>query len=187
MKRRAVMFTEQTPFGELSMRMKDLVVRLEHTLRFKIKVVERTGVTILNQCSQASSWEGVKCGREGHITCNQGLEDLPKCTRSNVVYENICNSCIPDAAKKGHLPDQDCTAPPSLYVGETSRSIQERGAARRKEDTSHMRRHQILEHGGEEPRFLFQVVNYHTTALARQIKEAVCIRRRGGAARTLNS
>ena len=91
-----------------------------------------------------------------------------------------------------YLPDQDCTAPPSLYVGETSRSIQERGqkhwgAARRKEDTSHMRRHQILEHGGEEPRFLFQVVNYHTTALARQIKEAVCIRRRGGAARTLNS
>ena len=129
---------------------------MEHTLRFKIKVVERTGVTILNQCSQASSWEGVKCGREGHITCNQGLEDLPKCTRSNVVYENICNSCIPDAAKMGHLPDQDCTAPPSLYVGETSRSIQERGqkhwgAARRKEDTSHMRRTQVLISGGQLP------------------------------------
>ena len=99
MKRRAVMFTEQTPFGELSMRMKDLVVRLEHTLRFKIKVVERTGVTILNQCSQASSWEGVKCGREGHITCNQGLEDLPKCTRSNVVYENINQI---ESAQKGN-------------------------------------------------------------------------------------
>ena len=75
--------------------------------------------------------------------------------------------------------------PPSLYVGESSRSIQERAvehwsAARRGDQKSHMVRHQDKEHPGEDPKFIFKVVSYHRTALSRQIKEAVRIRRRGG-------
>ena len=75
---------------------------------------------------------------------------------------------------------------PSIYVGETSRSIQERalehlGAARRKQDDSHMHKHQLLEHGGEPERFMFKIVSKHRTALNRQVREAVRIRRRGGA------
>ena len=82
--------------------------------------------------------------------------------------------------------------PPSLYVGETSRSIQERarehwGAATRGEEESHMVRHQALVHEGEPPVFLFKVISSHKTALSRQIKEAVRIRRRGGGGRILNS
>ena len=68
-----------------------------------------------------------------------------------------------------------------LYVGESSRSIQERasehlGAARRKEETSHMSKHQIMEYGGAPPESVFKVISYHKTPLNRQIKEAIMIR-----------
>ena len=91
----------------------------------------------------------------------------------------------------GELREQAQGAP-SLYVGECSRSIEERasehwGAARRKEETSHMSKHQIMEHGGAPPEFVFKVISYHKTPLNRQIKEAIMIRRRGGATEILNS
>ena len=90
------------------------------------------------------------------------------------------------------MQKESLTRGPSLYVGESSRSIQERasehmGAARRGDSKSHMVRHQALEHKGEPPDFHFKVVSYHRTALNRQIKEAVRIRRRGGATNILNS
>ena len=77
-------------------------------------------------------------------------------------------------------------------MGETSRSIQERalehlGGARRGVERNHMIVHQHLEHPGEPPSFVFKVISSHKTALNRQIKEAVRIRRRGGAARILNA
>ena len=78
---------------------------------------------------------------------------------------------------------------PSLYVGESSRSIQERakehwGAARRKEEDSHMHKHQTLVHAREAPKFLFKLISSHRTPLSRQIREAVRIRRRGGSRRS---
>ena len=48
-------------------------------------------------------------------------------------------------------------------------------------------KHQTMEHGGEPPEFHMRVVSYHRTALNRQVKEAVRIRRRGGASSILNS
>ena len=87
------------------------------------------------------------------MTCNQVGEELPDCTRSSIVYESICVTCNPSAPKKGELTEVREGAP-SIYVGESSRTIQERalehlGAARRKTDDSHMYKHQMLEHEGE--------------------------------------
>ena len=81
---------------------------------------------------------------------------------------------------------------PSLYVGESSRSVQERagehwGAARRGEDESHMVRHQKQVHPGAPPQFYFKVISTHRTALSRQVKEAIRIKKRGGAGGVLNS
>ena len=61
------------------------------------------------------------------------------------------------------------------------------GAARRGDKDSHRTRHQQLVHKEEQPAFLFKVVSSHRTALSRQIREAVRIRRRGGAGNILNS
>ena len=148
-------------------------------------------MNILSNYKQTNSWKGLQCGRDECVTSHQGGEELPDCTRAGVVYESICLQCNPGAVKKGELEKvKDGT--PSLYVGESSRSIQERagehwGAAKKGEEDSHMVRHQAMEHVGEPPSFLFKVISTHKTALSRQIKEAVRIRRRGGAGSILNS
>ena len=79
-----------------------------------------------------------------------------------------------------------------LYVGETSRSIQERckehwASYTGEKEESHMLKHQWLEHGGEQADFVMRVVGSKRTALIRQISEAVRIRRRGEEGRILNS
>ena len=75
---------------------------------------------------------------------------------------------------------------PTLYVGETSRSIFERGkehweGAKKGAENNHMVRHVKMEHKDEgAPNFSLRVVKHYKTALARQVAEAVRIRRRGG-------
>ena len=71
-------------------------------------------------------------------------------------------------------------ATPSLYIGESSRTVQEHamehwGAERRWDKKSHMTKHQTMEHSGEPPQFHKKVVSYHKTAHNRQLKEAVRI------------
>ena len=73
---------------------------------------------------------------------------------------------------------------PSLYVGETAKSIMERagehwadGLAGKEE--SHMADHQAMAHEGEQPKFNSSVVKQCTSSLERQVREAVRIQMRG--------
>ena len=108
------------------------------------------------------------------------------------MYENICSLCNPEATKKGDLKEQKGEQP-SLYVGESSRSIKERSqehwaAWGRREEKGHITKHQYLHHGGsQEPKFIMKMISSHKSALSRQISEAVRIRRRGGEGQILNS
>ena len=77
-------------------------------------------------------------------------------------------------------------------MGETSRSIKERVGQHwadyaGRETKSHILKHQLLTHQGEEPEFIVRAVSFHKTALDRQVSEAVRIKRRGGEGRVLNS
>ena len=131
---------------------------LEPTLGYKIRVVERTGRSLGSIFNQATSWGELDCGRGHCVTCTQEGEDKPNCTRTGIVYESICYKCNPSALRKGELKNQESSAP-SLYVGETSRSIQERAmehwnGARKGEDKNHMTKHQLMEHPGEPPSFV---------------------------------
>ena len=81
---------------------------------------------------------------------------------------------------------------PTTYVGETSRSIMERtrehwDSYRGKNKESHLHKHQEMEHGGATPDFIVRVVGRAKSALERQTREAVRIRRRGGEGAILNS
>ena len=81
---------------------------------------------------------------------------------------------------------------PSIYVGESSRSIKERGgdhwaAYKNKSQESHILKHQINHHPGKEPKFILRISSFHKSALERQVAEAVRIRRRGGQGAVLNS
>ena len=124
LKTRSVMFVEQTPGGELARRVKEQLQNLEETLGFKLKVVERSGRSLTSVFSQGQASQGPQCGRETCVTCNQDGEERPPCTLSSVVYESICKPCNPSYAKKGELERQEGSTP-CLYVGETSRTIQE--------------------------------------------------------------
>ena len=90
------------------------------------------------------------------------------------MYENICTTCNPDTNEEGEHVLKKGGAAPSLYIGESSRTIQERamehwGAAKREDKKSHMHKHQTMEHGGEPPQFQMRVVSYHRSALNRLI------------------
>ena len=112
------------------------------------------------------------------------------CTRASVVYENVCATCNPEAGAKelGSIKDDV----PTLYVGESSRTIFERAREHWKDvsnkpDKSHMAKHQQLVHEGAAPEFVMRAVGFYRTALSRQIGEAVRIMRRGGEGMVLNS
>ena len=101
-----------------------------------------------------------------------------------MVYENTCTKCIPEVTKEGGKVTPPETFP-SIYIGETSRCIGERGREHWRDfkqcrDDSHIWKHHILHHGGEgQPTFLLRPVQYFNSALTRQIAEAVRIGRLG--------
>ena len=190
---KTVLFVEQSPMGELAKKLKDTLRGMEQTLGFRVKVVERTGRSMGSKFPLNSLWKGAKCGRGDCTTCEQGgEEELPDCSKVNLVYENLCTVCNPGASKKGELGAVR-TDIPTTYIGETSRSVYERSrehweGAKKGSMKNHMIKHQVLEHGGEQkPEFFMKIRGFYKTALARQVAEAVMIRRRGGEGAILNS
>ena len=188
---KTVLFVEYTEGGELASRLRELCRRLAPTLGFGVKIVERAGRKLRNVFPLTTLWEGVQCGREGTcITCYQGAERIIDCTKINLVYENTCLVCNEGAGGKEEL----CTVKqdvPTVYVGETSRSIQERGLEHHAgwkagKASNHIYHHQTMEHQGAEPKFILRPVRYYRSALSRQVAEAVRIRRRGGEGAILN-
>ena len=109
----------------MAKRIGEVLVRLEHVLGFRVKVVERTGTSIRKTLPNTNPWSGQHCSRKDCITCNQDAEEKPACTQRSLVYENICVQCNPEARKKGNLSTINKEVP-SVYVGETARSIKER-------------------------------------------------------------
>ena len=165
---------------------------MEPTLGFRVKVIERNGRSLGSKFPLNTLWAGAKCGRVECITCEQGgEEELPPCTKSNLVYENICTRCNPGATGKREQENLRVDIP-TVYIGETSRSIFERSkehweGAEKGSEKNHMIKHQKLEHNGEpDPHFHMKVKGFFKTALARQVAEAVQIRRRGGEGSILN-
>ena len=191
---KSILFVDQTPGGELACRMRELFTRIEPTIGFHLKVVERTGLSLQSQFPLTTLWDGAPCGREGEcITCYQGAERFPNCTQQSVVYENVCSQCVPSATGNKELKEEELQGDkPVLYVGETSRSIAERSKEhwalyKKRGEDSHMVKHQDIVHGGEQADFTMRVVGSFKSALGRQVSEAIRIRRRGGLGNILNS
>ena len=184
LKTKTVLFVEHTPNGELAKSIRETLKRVEHIVGFKVKVVERAGTAVKSFFSLTRMWEGAPCGRLDCTTCSQVGEEVIACNKRNLVYENICVKCNPTAVTRGELKNAN-TNTPSLYVGETARSIYERGREhwedyKSKSSDSHIYKHHVLHHNSEgEPEFVMKVVGYHSTALSRQVGEAVRIGRRG--------
>ena len=150
-----VMFVEQTRGGLLAARLKEVEQRLVEMTGFHVKMVERGGVKLSELLPNSNPWAGGNCGRTGCVTCGQGGERLPDCFKRSILYESACVTCNPGGEmpedKNGGLVDKRLE--PSIYVGETSRSIFERAAehwkdARGQHEDSHMFKHWAIHHGG---------------------------------------
>ena len=152
--RKTCLFVEYTSKGELAKKLRDTIQKLEPILGFGIKVVEKTGLPITANFP-SESWDGAPCGRLDCITCTQGAETVPPCTRQSMVYENVCLVCN-EGAKSGKKVVQKNLEVPSIYVGESSRSIKERAeehwqAFKNGNEGSHILKHQTLQHQNQEP------------------------------------
>ena len=104
-----------------------MVRRLQGILGGSIRVVEKTGTPLARLFPLSKLWEGAKCGRQDCITCNQVGETLYPCSQRNVVYENICLLCHPGAGMKKAKLEENKMGTQSIYVGESCRSLYERG------------------------------------------------------------
>ena len=99
---------------------------MEGIVGCRIKAVERAGLALARQFPLTRLWYGVPCSREGCITCNQEGEEIYPCTRRSITYKNICLRCHPGGGMKKEKMDSQVLVP-SIYIGETSRSLFERG------------------------------------------------------------
>ena len=183
----AVLFVENSKEGELAKGLRNVIERIKHILGYTIKVVERSGTPLRLMFPLTKIKEGKECGRDDCTTCMQESkgEKVPPCKKRSVMYENICLRCNPGAGGEENKKVTPPTYPPSIYVGETSKSMYERAKQhwadyRAGHEDSHILKHQVLHHGGSEsPKFHFRPVKFYQSALGRQIAEAVRIEMMG--------
>ena len=182
----SVLFVPNTKDGILAKNLREVVERVKGILGYRIKIVERSGTPLKLMFPLTKIGEGKECGRQDCVTCTQETrgEVLPQCKKRSVVYMNICTKCNPGVGEEKHKLTPP-THPPSLYIGESSKSLYERGREhwrdyRGKHEDSHILKHHQLHHGGQgEPSFHLKPLKYSTTALNRQITEAVLIQKWG--------
>ena len=128
-KTRSTLFIIGSKYGNLAKRLRGVMERLKHIVGFNAKIVEKTGQKIRNTLSNNDPWKGIECGRMECLTCRQEEEQKLDCRKRSLIYENICEICNPREEKKKNNSWEDLRdrrATPSIYVGETSRSICER-------------------------------------------------------------
>ena len=160
----SILFVDHTPGGDLAKRFREAEKQLSLITGFRVKIVERNG-TAVKQLLQNDPWAEARCERPDCYPCGTG--DNHSCFTRNILYSHQCTAC-----KK-------------LYIGESSRSANERGGeheddfAKQRED-SHQFKHTENDHQGlTPPKFEFRVVGTFQSAMTRQIAEAVRIRREG--------
>ena len=99
-------------------------------LGFKVRVSEKGGTPLSSLLSNKNLWKGQPCGREGSecYPCQQKTDVKEPCTQRNILYESECGKCNVLGEHKVRDKDTlgDTRDPPSIYVGESARSLAER-------------------------------------------------------------
>ena len=162
-----VLFVPQTPHGELAARLRQAEEELSKLVKYKVKVVEKSGAPIKSILVKTSPVPEQKCSRADCHLCKSS--ENSKCKARSVTYQTSCLRC----KEKGK--DRQ-------YIGESARSGYERlsehfqGYLQGSED-NHMNKHSQTDHGLDltRPEFEAKILKTHQSALYRQVHEAVMI------------
>ena len=178
-----VMFVPRTAGGTLLTMLKKVEEDLAKVTKKRIRLLEETGMKIRDMLCTSDPWEGTPCLRPKCTTCQVEWGKAGACRARSLVYENICIPCR--EMKKV-----------TRYIGETCRSLYERGKEHTSDATtlakkSHWRDHAKEQHqdykGPISSMFTIQPLKNCRSALARQLREAIEIGRNPPGALLLNS
>ena len=204
----AVMFVPYTPRGELARRLREVETDIEKQTGSKLKIVERSGMKIIDLLHKSDPWEGKDCERQGCILCKTkqktGKYMGQDCHRRCIVYETWCLTC--ESRERRAIEENDDydeeTRKRKLrevrlhkYVGESSRSLYERGLEHLRDleemkKDSHMLKHYFDKHSEEkleEMEFGGRILDKPRSAFNRQISESVTIQHQNQKNNILNS
>ena len=163
----APIFVPPTPNSELALSLK-AVADSEAEAGVKFKIVETGGLSIKSVLQRSNPLETPGCDDEECLPCKPGRGEGGQCDGCGVNYQIECQLC-PDDQKE-------------VYIGESSRNLFTRSLEhvnnfRSGLQSSFMLKHQNDKHSGEEPNFKASVTARTRDCLARQVREAVLIRR----------
>ena len=156
-----------TPNSELALSLK-AAADSEAEAGVKFKIVETGGLSIKSVLQRSNPLETPGCDDEECLPCKPGRGEGGQCDGCGVNYQIECQLC-PDDQKE-------------VYIGESSRNLFTRSLEhvnnfRSGLQSSFMLKHQNDKHSGEEPNFKASVTARTRDCLARQVREAVLIRR----------
>ena len=198
---KAVMFVPITKHSELATRLRDNEEKMEQLTGYRLKILERGGTKLVDILHKANPWAGEDCKRMGCLLCNtnrmEGKKNGQDCKKRNCVYETTCITCRDrqdkdveermsgQGAKK--VEEEKRKARRYIYIGETNRSVYERGLDHVNDiaackTSSHMLRHLLDVHEEEEEtwkevKFGMRIVKNTRSAFERQILESVMIQK----------
>ena len=134
-----VMFVEQTRGGSFAIALWKKMESLAPMLSYKFRIVENAG-------TNKNPWAGSTCGRKKCHPCSQKSTKVEPCSAGNVLYELRCTLCNGLEKGKESTILRHSRKLPSIYVGETSRSLMERAGEHHRDynknkDDSHMVKH----------------------------------------------
>ena len=154
---KSVIFVPSTPQSTLK---KKYEAEINKT-KLKIKVVEQAGTQLKQILQRSNPFSKYECDDDDCFHCKNGGKG--NCRRNNVKYNIKCNGCS------------------SIYNGETSKNAYTRGKEheagyRLRNENSHMWKHCVIDHKGEEQIFTMSVdKTFRKDPLLRQITEAMAI------------
>ena len=157
----SVLFVPFTPNG----RLKKMYQHEIASCGFRIKVVERTGITLKQKLQVSNPFKLQHCGREDCLVCTSG--GTGNCTSESITYQI---NCLGDCEEKNR------------YKGESSRNGYTRGLKHQSDlngqnaTNSPLWKHCRDLHGGTMQEFQMKVTGtFKNDAMLRQITEAVQI------------
>ena len=171
----SVLFIDNTKGGMLAKRLQSEESRLSTMTGYRIRVAEAAGTPLSILLPSTNPWGVQDCTRTDCVLCEQGEEKPQNCKTRNILYENRCTLCNASDDKDDKKMQPYHMDGKGIYVGESSRSIYERGKEHQKDrddlkEDSHQIKHWKIHHPDleEPPKFKFKIVSFFSDPMTRQ-------------------